>query len=65
MDQPLKPPADAPAIGSPGIKKPRPRRRFFLSLVLILIVVGVSMLLERAWCARQTDGAGASRKDDV
>src|SRR5450755_2303613 len=60
MDQPLKPPADAPAIGSPGIKKPRPRRRFFLSLVLILIVVGGIVWWSRRESAPQ-QGGGSGR----
>jgi membrane fusion protein, multidrug efflux system len=60
MDQPLKPPADAPAIGSPGIKKPRPRRRFFLPLVLILIVVGGIVWWSRRESAPQ-QGGGSGR----
>ncbi len=33
---------------------------------LILIVVGVSMLLERGWCVRQADrGTPIGRHDDV
>jgi membrane fusion protein, multidrug efflux system len=60
MDQPLKPPANAPAIGSPGIKKPRPRRRFFLPLVLILIVVGGIVWWSRRESAPQ-QGGGSGR----
>jgi membrane fusion protein, multidrug efflux system len=60
MDQPLKPPADAPAIGSPRIKKSRPRRRFFLPLVLILIVVGGVVWWSRRESAPQ-QGGGSGR----
>ncbi len=60
MDQPLKPPADAPAIGSSGIKTPRPRRRFFLPLVLVLIVVGGIVWWTRRESAPQQGGSGRS-----
>jgi membrane fusion protein, multidrug efflux system len=62
MNQPLKPPADAPAIGSPGIKKPRSRRGLVLTLLLILLVVGgVVWWSKRESAPQQGAGGGAGR----
>jgi membrane fusion protein, multidrug efflux system len=58
MDQPLKPPADAPAIRSPGLKPPRSRRRFLMPLILILIAVGGIVWWSKREGAPQQGGSG-------
>jgi multidrug efflux system membrane fusion protein len=61
MDQPLKPPAHAPAIGSPEIKKPRSRRGLLPTLLLILLVVGGIVWWSKRESAPQQDGRGGGR----
>ena len=61
MNQPLKPPADTPAIGSPGIKKPRSRRGLVVTLFLILLVVGGIVWWSKRESTPQPGGSGGGR----
>jgi membrane fusion protein, multidrug efflux system len=61
MDQPLKPPTEAPAIRPAPAVKPRPRRGFLLPSLVILLIVGGVVWWTRQGTAPQTGGAGAGR----
>jgi membrane fusion protein, multidrug efflux system len=59
MDQPLKPPVEAPAVGPAPSKKPRSRRRFVLtSLLLLLLLAGVAWWSKRESVPQQGGGGG-------
>jgi membrane fusion protein, multidrug efflux system len=61
MDQPLKPPTEAPPIRPSPTVKPRPRRGFVLpSLVVLLMIAGV-VWWTRQGTAPQQGGTGGGR----
>jgi multidrug efflux system membrane fusion protein len=61
MDQPLKPPTDAPPIERSPKVKPRPRRGFVLPALVILLIVAGVVWWTRQGNAPQQGGGGGGR----